>query len=747
MTEKEQIKLLEIEGAKIGMECYNSFYFFFVTFWDCMSGDEFIDAPHIKYICDVIQEKAMKVVNKEMSMETLIINVPPGSSKSTIATIAFPMWIWLRAPWLTSTNVSYSATLSERHAKKARSITDSKKWSILFDNIFKVIHGKVFKITTQNQKAIENNFKGERFNTSVGGTITGMHADFIIKDDMQNPKTAKSDTERAFANTWDEDTLTSRHKNEMYYLDIIIAQRLHEEDLTGYTMNKDISMTIVCLPSEINNASKVMPPEAESIYTDGILDPNRRPKFVLDSLKAKSGSAAYTCQYLQTPFNLDEQDITPNMFEIIDEEPEGTIFDVWIDGAYTEKNENDPSGVDIIARVKNDIIVKQSYDVRKKLPDLLKFLIELEKSNMFDKEKSRIFIEPKASGNSLADYIESDTDYNFVRIGEHSKQESKLVQGGHKQRHETIKPKAESHRIKLVKGIWNDEFITQICGFPRAAHDEHVDTLGYAINHYYIKESTLIEEWAINKLQKEVVGFIPVLITSQETTVRNGMKALAVGYDENKSGDVKLFDHPNTQYKNRYVTVVVMMSESERGGTTCILVYDRMDGVVVAMYDKDMINPRKLALKALELSYMYDKSKLVVAVKKTTTSYNEEQDLGHVLIQEIRSIGYNHMHSRITMNSIKKTREREYGFEVNLSTSREIYLNLKDMAETNKIKSMPIEVFDDISVLERKKETGEIDSQDGKEGNRGLAYAIALKVDKEWNDRVTVKRSQKEAWI
>ena len=122
MSEKEELKELEIEAAKIGMQCYESFYFFFITFWDCMSGDEYIDAPHIKYICDVIQEKAMKVVNKEVSMETLIINVPPGSSKSTIATIAFPMWIWLRAPWLASTNVSYSATLSERHAKKARAI-------------------------------------------------------------------------------------------------------------------------------------------------------------------------------------------------------------------------------------------------------------------------------------------------------------------------------------------------------------------------------------------------------------------------------------------------------------------------------------------------------------------------------------------------------------------------------------------------------------------------------------------------
>ena len=129
-------KALDRLAAEKGKKCIDSFYFFFRTFWPEMSGDKFIDAPHIKYICDTIQFHAMRVIRRELCMETLIINVPPGSSKSTIATIAFPMWVWLHSPNLTSTNVSYSARLSECHAKKARAITASEKWHILFDNIF-----------------------------------------------------------------------------------------------------------------------------------------------------------------------------------------------------------------------------------------------------------------------------------------------------------------------------------------------------------------------------------------------------------------------------------------------------------------------------------------------------------------------------------------------------------------------------------------------------------------------------------
>lgn len=748
MSKKEQIKQLELEAAEIGMQCYDSFHFFFVTFWSEMSGDTLIEANHIKYICDIIQEKALKVINGEFSMETLIISIMPGASKSTIVTIALPAWIWLRAPHLSSCNVSYSARLSERHARIARSITGSQRWTILFDNIFRVKYGKPLKIVTQNQNEMINNFKGERFNTSVDGTITGMHSDFIIKDDMQDPKKANSDTERNHVNQWDQETLSSRHKDAQCFLDIIIAQRLHAEDLTGYTLNKDISYTYVCLPAEITNASEVQPPEAISIYTDGILDPFRKPKVVLDGLKSQMTSGPYTCQYLQAPYNLEEQVIKPSMFEIIEHLPSDNIpWDVWIDSAYTEKTENDPTGIMIAAKVGNNLIIKDCYNVYKTLPQLLEFIIELSELKVFDKNKGRIAIEPKASGYSLYQYIISDTDFNCVLIGKNNKLEAKLIQEGKMARHNLIQPKAEANRIKLLKGNWNDEYITQVSGFPRAAHDEMVDTTGYAISRYYMNENTFIEEWALNKLEKLVIDSINVNITSAKVLARNGSTTLSVGYEENDAGDTQLFDYPNTQYNNRYIAVVVMKSEAERGGTSSVLVYDRHRNNVAAMYNDDTTNTRRIADKAMELSYLYDKAKLVVAVKKTvSTVQSEEMDLSHIVIQNIREIGYRHLHSRLAVNDIRKTREREYGFEVNRSTSREIYLGLKDLCESNGVNSLPMEVFEDISVLERKKEDGSIDGQDGKEINNGLAYAIALKVSKEWSSKVLVKRSAKNSW-
>ena len=40
----------------------------------------------------------------------------------------------------------------------------------------------------------------------------------------------------------------------------------------------------------------------------------------------------------------------------------------------------------------------------------------------------------------------------------------------------------ESRRVNIVKGNWNDNFITELTTFPNAKHDDMVDVLVMAIN-------------------------------------------------------------------------------------------------------------------------------------------------------------------------------------------------------------------------------------------------------------------------
>lgn len=755
MSEQEQIIQYKIKGAEIGAKCIKSFYYFFKTMWSEFSGEEYVDNFHVELICNTLQEYGEMIARGDELRKTVIINVPPGSSKSSMVTVAFPLWMWLIKPSCTTVNISYSADLSKDHQELSKDIPSSEKWKLLFDGIMEGLYGEPLTVPISNKNKVQNNFGGKRFNTSTGGALTGKHCDVIIEDDPLNPEQAHSDAERLTAIRFHDKTVSTRKKNDNCYLNVIIAQRLHEEDVCGHVLKKNIDITHICLPGEITPSTPVEPSWAREHYVDGVLNPIRKGRLVLDDLRESLGSDAYTTQVLQLPFDLEAQDITPGMFKRkhIKELPNDITWDLFIDGAFTDKKDvNDPTGIGLFTKIGKQIYVRRFYAVHKKLPDLVSYIQNLGNEGEFEEVKSRLFVEPKASGYPLVQYLESDTEYNMVLIGQGNKREAKLVQEGKRARHEMIKSKAQSGRIIVVEdGVndsWIDGYITEICGFPRAAHDEAVDVTGYAINHFYMKESNFIEQWALDKLEKLVIDSILVKVTSQIIPSRNGnSKSMAVDFTENDSGDVKLYDNPSTYYLNRYICVVVMKSEAERGGTTCIVVYDRLNNCVAAMYDEDIINPRKVSKKALELSYLFDKAKLVVCVKNNIgNSHNEGESLGHLILQDIRKIGYDKLHYRLKINDIRKKREPEFGFEVSRSTSREVYLHLKDMAETNKINELPLPVFEDISVLERKKEDGSIDGREGLEINRGLAYAVALKVSDEWSDKPIIKNTKRDKW-
>ena len=66
-----------------------SFYSFFIDAWNEVEGVPYIDNWHIKSICDVLQERYMKQSNKENDKD-ILINCPPGSSKSLIVSVMYP---------------------------------------------------------------------------------------------------------------------------------------------------------------------------------------------------------------------------------------------------------------------------------------------------------------------------------------------------------------------------------------------------------------------------------------------------------------------------------------------------------------------------------------------------------------------------------------------------------------------------------------------------------------------------------
>lgn len=169
--------------------CKKDFFEFVQSFWSVVIKEEPCYNWHIPFLCKELQELSKYIVAREKKPYDLIINIPPGTTKSTIVTIMFPAWLWTIDPTLRVITNSYSSDLSTEHAVKSRDIILSDKYKRLFPEV-------VVRRDKSGKESYENTAAGARYTTSTGGTITGKHAHVIINDDPLNPKQAASDTQR-----------------------------------------------------------------------------------------------------------------------------------------------------------------------------------------------------------------------------------------------------------------------------------------------------------------------------------------------------------------------------------------------------------------------------------------------------------------------------------------------------------------------------------------------------------------------
>ena len=459
-----------------------SYYEFYkIAFAQLHPGSEYDENWHAKYLCDRLQEEAERIWRGERRKKDIIINMPFRASKSMITTIIFPAWCWAYHPEMKFITVSYSSDLAVEHSQRTKDLINSNWYQYLWGD--KVI----FNPAVNAKGHYETISTGMRKAVGTGGQITGSGADIIILDDPQNPKKAASEVERESAKNFYDHTLFSRLNDPAVGVRIVVMQRLHEEDVTGHLMEvRPDSHEHICIPGELD-LEMLSPPELQEHYIDGLFWATRFNKQELAAYKKALGDLQFAGQIGQRPAPAEGNLLKREWFEIL--KPEEVVRNSFsepihfiLDTAYTEKQENDPSG--ILACFKRDgvIYVMNIAEVWKKFPDLVTFVKDYAMLNDYS-NKSLIYVEPKASGKSLVQQIRKETHFNIVEI------ESDMLRDDKMTRVSTISPSCQAGKVKLIKGAWNDKFLTQITTFPNAKHDEFVDCICYACDRLLINDS------------------------------------------------------------------------------------------------------------------------------------------------------------------------------------------------------------------------------------------------------------------
>ena len=322
----------------------------------------------------------------------------------------------------------------------------------------------------------ENNHIGMRRATSVGGTVTGQGGDFLIVDDPLSPQMANSATERENANEWYRTTFYSRLNQADIGVRIIIMQRVHEDDLSGFLLDRETRTKYkhICIPAT-NEDGNIKPKSLVQFYNkeSGLFWPDRFSKEVLNDYKSALGSYGYAGQLQQTPTPLDSGMIHKDWFKIDRYRVEEATINFVIDPAYTANQKNDPSALLAYTYKNNKWQIVDCVNVHKEFPELVKFIPQWVKKNGYT-PKSRIYVEPKASGKSIVQTLIRETGLNIREDKRPTKDKVARVSD--------ISASLESGRVSLLNGDWNREFLEQLTKFPAAKHDDMVDCLVMAVN-------------------------------------------------------------------------------------------------------------------------------------------------------------------------------------------------------------------------------------------------------------------------
>lgn len=448
LTKKEKI---------LKVICEEDFLFFARYIYKENHRRNFIVTPHFIKIAQTLEAVTRGEIKR------LIINLPPRYGKTELAIKLFVSWCiakWQNSKFI---HLSYSDALALDNSSQTKEYIES--------DAFQKFWQMNLKKDAQSKSKWFNEFGGGMYATASGGAITGFGAGVtdakefsgaIIIDDPLKPDDAFSEVRRKAVNDRFNNTIRSR-VNDRDTPIIIIMQRLHEDDMSGFLLNGGSGEVWehLCLPA---------------------LDENNKPlwedKHNFEELERLRQADRYTFagQYMQTPSPDEGGEWRKDWFEIIDKSEIPTLkWNMYIDGAYTKDTKNDPTGIQIATKLGNDLIVLSSIDKYMEMPELIKFIPSFIES--LGVEIKMIYVEPKASGKSIKQLIQSQTRLNITEL------KSKFVNVSKIERARTSSPYIEGGRVKLVRGGWNENYLQQISVFPNGKHDEHIDLTSYAIEN------------------------------------------------------------------------------------------------------------------------------------------------------------------------------------------------------------------------------------------------------------------------
>ncbi len=443
-------------------------YHFMNMAWHLVEpGTPFVKGRTLELLCEHLDAVRTGQIRR------LVINIPPGFTKSLSVSVFFPTHCWVNDPTTKFIRASFDAQLTLRDARRCLLILQSEWYQKRF--------GDICPMPTDVAAGMFGNLVGGwQFSTSLEGKMTGRHCNIAIIDDPHKPQEVSKTTLEGASRWWHE-TLPSRfsdHKNKRI---VLMMQRLHEDDLSGHALREG-GWEVLRLPMRFEASAKcVTSVGTDWRNTDGeLLDPVRFPEEVVSSLERDMGSRVAAAQLQQRPAPAEGAIFLRKWIQYYKELP-GKV-DTWVqswDCAFRDTDGSDYVCGQVWAVSGASYYLVDQIHARLDFPSTCQAIAEM--SRRYPKTITKL-IEAKANGDAV-----------IATLG---KSLSGLVavtpEGGKESRANAIAPLFEAGNVYLPDPAiapWIDAYVHELTTFPFASHDDRVDATSQALLYLHQKKS------------------------------------------------------------------------------------------------------------------------------------------------------------------------------------------------------------------------------------------------------------------
>lgn len=427
-------------------------------------GRKFKEGWHLEAVCEHLEAVTTGQINR------LLINVPPGTMKSLTTEVFWPSWEWgpKDMAWKRYISFSYSADLTLRDNRKTRMLIESEWYKNLWGDNCRLVSDQNAKVKFETHK------RGFKLASSIGGVGTGERADTNIVDDPHNVKEGESIAKREGALLWFTETLPTRMNDPESSAIVVIMQRVHESDVSGYILSNELGYEHLMLPMEYeaDRRCHTCIGFKDPRTKDGeLLWPAHMPSSVIERDKHVMGAYAVAGQFQQRPVPRGGGLFQRDWFKRVSHEPRGgQEVRAWDLAATAEKT-------------KHRLRTSYTVGLRMKYVDGNFYICNVHRGRWSEMEVEEEILE-QTQNDGLRTRISIPQDPGQAGKAQ-VKRFSRLLVGydvrfstetGSKEiRALGLSAQAEAGNVYLVDGLWVEAFLSEICVFPMSAIKDQVD--------------------------------------------------------------------------------------------------------------------------------------------------------------------------------------------------------------------------------------------------------------------------------